>query len=668
MFADNHAYISGSNIFGGLLDRCTVSKFSAKSYRQPNIVDSVTYFTFVSEINQFDSISSEPIRICFCNEDRQPDCSYHPQPVEVKKGKTFKVSLVAVDQVNHTVSNATIRSHLLHGGLGENQLLQSTGEGCTDLTFEVSSPAKSEQLILYAEGPCKDSPLSQSIVEINFTLCDCPIGFQQNTAIESKCECECNSDLHPYVSTCDPKAETITRGGDFWIDYVEESRSFLIHPHCPFDYCKPSNERIEINLNLDSGADAQCANNHSGILCGECSFGTSLSIGSSHCIQCPTYWPLLTVIFLIVSVLAGILLVALILLLNLTVAVGTLNGVIFYANIVAANTNSVFPPNVIIAWLNLELGIKICFFNGMNTYWKTWLQLAFPAYVIFLVALVILISERSKRFSRLIGKKDPVATLATLLLFSYAKFLHTIIASLSGIVLKYPGINGIQDKVVWLPDASIKYFSGKHIPLFIAAILILLAGIVYTMILFSWQWLIGFKVFNYAPKLSLFIQTYHRPYTPNHRYWTGLLLIARIILYIIFAANIKGDPKINLIAIGAVVVSILIMKDFVEGSGRLYQKWPIEMLEITCHFNLVILCIVSFFTLEDKAVKNIFAQISMSITIVLLLGVLLYHLLTEDVFKTKLWKQYKKGRRQVTRKQQIQQQLKKVISPYPLAQ
>ena len=643
MFMDNHAYNSGSNIFGGLLDRCSISRFSEKLYHQSNIVDGATYFTYISDIDQFDSISSEPVRVCFCNEDKQPDCSYHSWPMEVSKGKLFTVPLVAVDQVNNTVPNTTIRSYLLHGGLGENQLLQSTGEGCTDLKFEVYSLYGSEQIILYADGPCKDAPLSQSIIEINFTSCDCPIGFQPNTATDTRCECECNSNLQPYVSDCDPKAQTITREGDFWVDFITETGSYLIHPHCPFDYCKPSNERININLNINNGADVQCANNRSGILCGQCSISTSLSIGSSLCIQCPTYWPLLTIILLIVSVLGGILFVALILLLNLTVAVGTLNGMIFYANIVAANTNSVFPPNVIIAWLNLEPGINICFFDGMTTYWKTWLQLAFPAYVIFLVALVILISEKSRRFSKLIGKKDPVATLATLLLLSYAKLLHTIIASLSGTILKY----STQDNVVvWLPDATIKYLSAVHIPLFITAILVLLSGIAYTVVLFSWQWLLYFKLLNHAPKLSLFIRTYHAPYTPKHRYWTGLLLVARIILYIVFAANAKDDPRINLIAIGVVVVSILIVKDFVEGRGQLYQKRTIEMLEIVCHFNLLILCIVSFFALENEAAKNIFAQISMSFTSLLLLFILLYHLSTECVIKSKLWKWYKKSREQ----------------------
>ena len=651
VFENNHAYIAGSDLFGGLLDRCTISPLAAKDSSRTSIIDGTSYFLDIGNIEQLVTISSAPVRVCFCNEDKQPVCGYHPPIINVKKGETFTVSLVAVDQVNRTVSNVTIRSHLSSalGGLGEDRQNQSTGQDCSDLMFEVFSPHSSEQLILYADGPCKDAPLSQGIVNINFSSCDCPVGFQQKVAMKTKCECECDSDLWPYVSNCDYDAETITREGDWWIGYVESSKGYLIHPHCPFDYCKPSSEKIAINLNTDSGANVQCANNRSGILCGRCSVGTSLSIDSSHCKQCPTYWPLLTITLLTVSILAGILLVALVLSLNLTVAVGTLNGVIFYANIVAANTNAVFPPNMIIAWLNLEPGINTCFFDGMTTYWKTWLQLVFPAYVIFLVVVVILISERSRKFARLIGKKDPVATLATLVLFSYAKLLHAIIASLSGTVLKYPGTNGTRDDVaVWLPDASIKYLSAKHIPLFIIAILILLAGIVYTLMLFFWQWFLRFKSLNCAPKFSLFIQVYHAPYTPKHRYWTGLLLVVRIILYIVFAANVKSDPKINLIAVGVVVVSILIVRDFVKGRGQLYQKQPIELLEIACHFNLVILCIVTFFTLEDSAVKNIFAQTSMSVTIVLLLGVLLYHLFTEVVLKSKLWKQFTKGREQHT--------------------
>lgn len=162
-------------------------------------------------------------------------------------------------------------------------------------------------------------------------------------------------------------------------------------------------------------------------------------------------------------------------------------------------------------------------------------------------------------------------------------------------------------------------------------------------------WLLWLKCLNCPAKFLLFIQVYHAPYNPKHRYWTGLLLVARIILYVTFAANVEGDPKVNLIAIGVVVVSILIVRNFLEGNERLYQKRPIEMLEIACHFNLIILCIVTFFTLEDNVVKNIVAQTSISVTIALLLGVLIYHLFTEVFFKTKLCMRFMEGRGQCTR-------------------
>ena len=77
---------------------------------------------------------------------------------------------------------------------------------------------------------------------------------------------------------------------------------------------------------------------------------------------------------------------------NITVAIGTLNGLLFYANIVVANRVILLPysePNfitVFILRLNIELGIEVCYIDGMNTYLKTWIQLVFPIYIcIFLV-------------------------------------------------------------------------------------------------------------------------------------------------------------------------------------------------------------------------------------------------------------------------------------------
>lgn len=241
--------------------------------------------------------------------------------------------LVAVDQVNHSLANVMIHSHLnLPGsGLGEGQLTQMTNNACTDLNFSICSPQCYEQLILYAEGPCRNSSMSQLRVNVTFQPCTCPIGFESKNN-PMNCECVCDSELRPYIAdtSCDYQAKSLIRKGNFWITFInssstDNSSGYLIYPHCPLDYCLPPYLNVQINLNTNKGADAQCANNRSGILCGVCQPGLSLSLGSSHCIQCPKDWYRWFIAIVIGSLLAGIVLVTLLMVLNLTVAVGMLN-------------------------------------------------------------------------------------------------------------------------------------------------------------------------------------------------------------------------------------------------------------------------------------------------------------------------------------------------------
>ena len=109
-------------------------------------------------------------------------------------------------------------------------------------------------------------------------------------------------------------------------------------------------------------------------LCGGCQPGLSLALGSSQCLDCSNNYNLA---LLILFALAGLALVFFIKVLNFTVAKGTINGLIFYANIVQANQAVFFPPGpavglypikVFIAWLNLDLGITTCFFDGLDGY------------------------------------------------------------------------------------------------------------------------------------------------------------------------------------------------------------------------------------------------------------------------------------------------------------
>ena len=502
------------------------------------------------------------------------------------------------------------------------------------------SPHNSEVLTLYAEGPCGNARLSTRNVIIKFKNCTCPVGFETlssntNNTSDTKCECKCDSILSPYITKCNSTTSSVLRVNvNSWIDYINDTYSsgYIIHSNCPFDFCKSSTENVNINFNHPNGADAQCAYNHTGVLCGMCQHNLSLSLGSSRCLPCSSHWPAVLIAIIICAIIAGILLVTALLALNMTVAVGLISSIIFYANIVETNSAAFFPssepsfPTVFIAWLNLNVGIDVCFFDGLDSYAKTWLQLAFPIYIISLVVLVIMVSGYFPKFAALIGKKDIVATLATLILLSYAKLLSITVTVLSSAVLHYPDGEYV---IVWLPDGNVKFFQGKHKPLAIVALFVIIIGLPYTIFLFLWQWLVrapSWKIFKWtrSTRLNNFIATYHAPHNSKHRYWTGLLLLFRVVLYFTASVTASSSPQTLPLMTIMFVVGLFLLKGVV--GVRVYKSLLVDNMDTVLLCNILTLAAFSLYEFKKDIMKQTaVAYTSVLITFILLVGVIVYH-------------------------------------------
>ena len=335
-FTGNTATAQGSNLFGGLLDRCIPSQYAELLFSNETIhYSGVTYLQNISNNTQLDSVSSRPVRVCFCNSEHKPDCSYQVPIITVKKGEAFNVSVVAVDQVNNTV-DANISSSVssLNSGFGEGQQNQNVRSNCSYLTYNVFSPHNFETINLFADGPCGSAALSTSHITIHFRDCTCPLGFQplSNSKSSKRCECVCDSKLSPFITHCDYATSSVIRvSTNSWISYINDTDppGYVKCQYCPFDYCQHSEDNVSINFNLPNGADAQCSYNRTGTLCGSCRGKSSLSLASSQCLPCHSYWPAVCVVILLAAILAGILLVTAQLALNMTVSVGLINSFIF---------------------------------------------------------------------------------------------------------------------------------------------------------------------------------------------------------------------------------------------------------------------------------------------------------------------------------------------------
>ena len=92
----------------------------------------------------------------------------------------------------------------------------------------------------------------------------------------------------------------------------------------------------------------------------------------SNCVKCSNIYLLI----IIPIALAGILLVMMFFLLNLTVVDGLINSFMLYVNVISTNGDVLFPSGVsaaayaFISMVNLDLGIETCFYNGMDDYAK----------------------------------------------------------------------------------------------------------------------------------------------------------------------------------------------------------------------------------------------------------------------------------------------------------
>ena len=638
IFKNNSADDAGRVLFGGAIDNCKLNH-DMNSYSSGEVFD-MLFQNNDTDYNTTSQVSSYPFRICPCA-NNLPDCS-GSRYLQVYPGETFQITVVAVGQRNGTVSSnimsivRTYSTDFHPSTLLDYQYLQQTNNFCTTLNYTVFSLLQKVNLELYPEGSlCSKFKGGSLNISVNLNQ-TCPPGFNIS---ESARSCVCEPRLAHYTNQCNITngLGQLTResGKHFWVGYDNQPHELILHPHCPFDYCV-NNAAVVFPLN---NTDIQCEYNRSGLLCGRCKEGYSLVLGTHQCRKCTNSHLALLIPF----ALMGVVLVFLLLVCKLTVATGTVSGLVFYANIVGDNRTIFLPVkstdafSVFIAWLNLDFGIETCFFDRMDAYSKTWLQFIFPVYIWVLVGLMILFSHYSQRFANLLGS-NPVSVLATLILLSYAKFLRTLIAATSFASLDYPHH---YIRRVWLYDANVDYIVSKHIPLFLVALLVFLfLFLPYTLLLLFGQWLQAIshlKLFSWvnSARLKPFIDSYHAPYKPRHRYWPGLLLVIRLVLLLAFGFNRQQDPSNNLLAI-LVGAGILQMWAWVSGGG-VYKNWCLDVLEGSLVLNLIILVGATYHVSHSGGNQRAIGYTSVSIALATFIGILVYHIF-QQVKLTKLWK------------------------------
>ena len=582
---NNKAGIAGDSLYGGDLETCRFQD----AFLSPRIFWTIFRIRAYGKQSPSD-VASPPYKVCFCNGSIEISiCTTKMEVHHIFKGQTFSVQAASTGQYNYA-SAAVVKTEVSESvELGTRQRVQQLRSDCDRLWYSI----KSSDNLVKLKLSISNVHYTPAVIHVSFL--QCPLGFDE---WGDPPKCDCTAVLRDIAGlTCDIDTLTVHRPAGVWIGNY--SGDIAVHTNCPLDYCKPQGSNVSLER-----LDGQCAFGHSGILCGACQPGLSLALGTSQCLQCSNTYLLLLIPFTV----AGVALVFLLLKCNLTVSVGTINGLIFYANFIGVKQAIFFPTantifltrflSFFVAWVNLDLGIETCFSERMNANMKAWLQFVFPVYVWTLVGAMIIGSRYSTRIAKLTGS-NVVPVLATLLLLSYAKLLRLVITVVSPITLS--NRNGTPS-LRWLQDGNVPFLQGTHIVLFTTALVTTVLYLVpFTLFVTLSPYLqakSGLRVLHWVNKLKPLLDAYQGPYKDNFRYWTGMMLVVRIILFAVFASNTLGDPRVDLLAITVALFGIFVC--FCT-AGRPYKSRSMHIIESFYLLNLGIFTAATQFLKTSQA-------------------------------------------------------------------
>uniref|UniRef100_A0A1X7V0E5 TRP C-terminal domain-containing protein n=1 Tax=Amphimedon queenslandica TaxID=400682 RepID=A0A1X7V0E5_AMPQE len=552
-FMDNKAGLAGVSMYIVPLYNCSQIFPSLTNPSRFNW-SSITTFKARNPFKGLQEISSGPFKICSCSYSNDAtslkiSCSYNEVSsiIHSYPGMMISVPLCAVDSSGSIVYSAAVASinndkltkkspiqndlYLLH----HQTLSPLSGQDCTYVSYNVYSRSNTLRHSLFSVAIPFSSPSWSAYLFVH----PCPLGFVLNQG-----ECICDPLLTGLIPNihCNISNTSISLVTDGqWMGNASNSLGLSF-------VCPPTNCQRGLSYLNMTDPSSLCTDTKEGVLCSQCRIGLSVVFGTSQCLECSSIW----LLSLFGYALSGIVLVAIMLYLPLTISEGPLAGIIIAMNITAASTFDLqeerqgwflYVVRVCVSVVNLSLGFPLCFYDGMTPLIKTGLLFAYPIYLWILIIGFIIFSHFSTRVSNKTAMHS-VQVLASLMYLSFSKILMTIIDIIAYIPVHTSSSSGTV--IVWYGDGSVLYLSNNgHILLFTFSLLALLLYIFPFIVFVTFgQWLLRVSLIN--KYMRQYIEAFQGPYKHGKGYWFGLRVILVSYVYMMWSL-LRGYSLISML-------------------------------------------------------------------------------------------------------------------------
>ena len=518
------------------------------------------------KINRTSGISSEFIATppnelkfyhpaIYIDEDDNTQCKqYYVQNVML--GKEIAIPACVLDYYNHSVHSTQFKvqseKHPLYRNSGPNQVLISCDQyERVNITGNQSVLKSINFTINFALNVVLNPNWKHISVNLIVGLSPCRPGFWHYPN-SLKCECYKDND----IVFCSDSSSMIKRG--YWFGSVTGKPTVAFCPinYCNFTCCETSNGYYQ----LSPVRDNQCRSHRSGIACGSCEEGYTLSFDSIECLdlnECTTGQTILVLALILLYWI--VIIVAVFSLMHFKVGVGYLYAITYYYSVVDLLLNqNWYLSNVLNTTINIisstakiipqYLG-KFCFIKNMSGIDQQFIHYIHPVAISLFLVMITILARRSRRLASFISK-GIIHVVCYLLLLSYTSVGTT------SLLLMRPLIFHDVDEVYTYVSPDIEYLHGRHLAYAIVAVLFTILIVIGLPLLLGLEPFLNSKI-NFV-KIKPLLDQLQGCYKDKYRCFAAYYMICRLVIITIIIANSSNNLVIQYSLITVCVITALI--------------------------------------------------------------------------------------------------------------
>ena len=432
---------------------------------------------------------------------------------------------------------------------------------------------------------------------IEFSQCDPGFLYSKES---QRCECYSNN----KIVSCSGSSSTIKRS--YWFGSVNGKSTVTT---CPNNYCNFTCCEITNGIyHLSPVRTNQCRSHRTGVACGNCKKGYTLSFDSTECIEVTQCTAGQTILVTMLTLLYWIsIMIAVFTMTYFKVSIGSLYAIVYYYSVVDILLNQDYfilsglhtAVNIMssVAKLTPEFLGQLCLAKNISGIDQQFIHYVHPVAVMIFLYMISIIARRSQRVSSFISR-GIITFICFILLLSYTSVATTSLILMRS--LKFMNI----DKVYTYLSPDIEYFHGRHLAYVLVAVPFTIIIVIGLPLLLLLEPFLNSKI-NFI-KIKPLLDQFQGCYKDKYRSFAAYYMICRVVIILLIIVRVFDDfttQYMLLIACALMALIHLIIRPYIKTIQNTFDGVVLQlmviisilpMVELLDSYNRILVVVITY--------------------------------------------------------------------------